>query len=79
MSQCYGLTGNYGEGCYKGDVCTGTVRPNLLIQQYKTPYINSSFEVSIFTPNIPEPNVVTVGNISTLGFIQQFKDVYTNG
>lgn len=76
----YGLDGNYGEGCYKGDECpTPPKALDILIEQFAKPYINSASSVSITVPTIVESNVIEVGNIKGIGLIEQFRNGYING
>lgn len=79
----YGLDGNYGEGCYKSDTCIDTKKLTLsrpsFIEQYKNSYTNSKTDIFTTIPSIPETNTITVGSISTIGLIEQYKRGYING
>jgi len=75
----YNNTNEYGRLKYKGDL-TKVLSLDLLIQQYKKSYINSAttqMVQQIVSP--PKISLITVGEISGLNLIQQFKKGYING
>jgi len=81
MNTCaYGATGGYGQQAYKGE-CPSTIKAiDFLIEQYKTNYINTS--TSYFVKKVDSTegiDLITIGEISALGLIEQFNKGYING
>lgn len=79
----YGANDYYGLLSYKGECDIPRLKPlDLLIEQYANSYINSNGGSNVTTSGVSNTDIgelITVGNISALGLIEQFQEAYING